>query len=189
MFIIKPRSLNWAGYLTVRLDTKEMESSISQIEQTWQAFTDNEPFQYFFLDQEFEKFYKEEKHTGIIAVAFSILSVFIACLGLFGLTSFAMEQRAKDISLRKVMGAPVFRIIMLFTQEISVLVIISAALAWILSYFAMHKWLQNFYYRIDLSPWEFIFAFVVTLMISFLTVGYRTYRAAMANPAEVLKYE
>jgi putative ABC transport system permease protein len=189
VFILKPDRWDWAGYLTIRLGKDNMKETIAQIEKLWHSFTNDEPFQYFFLDQEFETFYKEEKRTAKIAVAFSILSILIASLGLFGLTSFATEQRAREISLRKVLGSSVRGIIMLFTKEFSILIALSTIPAWIISYFFMNKWLQNFKYHISLGFWKFILAIIIVMVIAFATVSYRTYRAALANPADVLKYE
>ncbi len=189
VFMLKPRSWDWPGYLTIRLQLDNVDQGIATVENTWRTFTGDQPFQYFFLDQEFEKFYKEEKRTAKIAIAFSILSIFIASLGLFGLTSFATEQRAREISLRKVLGSSIQGIIMLFTREIMRLILFATIPAWIGTYFLMNKWLQNFHYRISLNYSEFIFAFTIALLIGLITVSYRTYRAAVVNPAEVLKYE
>jgi putative ABC transport system permease protein len=189
VFMLKPEGWDWAGYLTIRLDKDNIDRTIEQISKTWHKFTKDEPFQYFFLDQEFEKFYKEEKRTARIAVAFSILAVFIASLGLFGLTSFATEQRAREISLRKVLGSSLSGIILLFVREVFVLIAISTIPAWIITYFLMNKWLQNFHFRSHMNVGEFLLSFFITLIIALLTVCYRTYRAGMANPAEVLKYE
>jgi putative ABC transport system permease protein len=189
VFILKPEGWDWAGYLTIRLNKDNIDQTIDQINKTWHKFTNDEPFQYFFLDQEFEKFYKEEKRTARIAVAFSILAIFIACLGLFGLTSFATEQRAREISLRKVLGSSLSGIMLLFVREVMVLISISTVLAWVITYFLMNKWLQNFHYRINMQFGEFFMSFVITLIIALLTVCYRTYKAGTANPAEVLKYE
>ena len=189
VFMLKPEGWDWAGYLTIRLNKDNIDQTIDQINKTWHKFTNDEPFQYFFLDQEFEKFYKEEKRTARIAVAFSILAIFIACLGLFGLTSFATEQRAREISLRKVLGSSLSGIMLLFVREVLVLIAISTIPAWIITYFLMNKWLQNFHYRINMQFGEFFLSFLITLLIALITVCYRTYRAGMANPAEVLKYE
>lgn len=189
VFMLKPERWDWAGYLTIRVGMENMDKTIAMIENTWRNFTGDEPFQYFFMDQEFEKFYKEEKRTAKIALAFSILAIFIACLGLFGLTSFATEQRAREISLRKVLGSTAKSIVLLFTREISILIAIATIPAWIISYFFLKNWLQNFSYHITISPWEFILASGLVLIIALLTVSYRTYRAALVNPAEVLKYE
>jgi putative ABC transport system permease protein len=189
VFMLKPGGWDWAGYLTIRLNKDNIDQTINLIDKAWHRFTNDEPFQYFFLDQEFEKFYKEEKRTARIAVAFSVLAIFIACLGLFGLTSFATEQRAREISLRKVLGSSLTGIMLLFVREVLVLIAISTIPAWIITYFLMNKWLQNFHYRIDMHFGEFLLSFAITLLIALITVCYRTYRAGMANPAEVLKYE
>jgi putative ABC transport system permease protein len=189
VFILKPEKWDWAGYLTLRVGKDDMEKTIAQIEKTWQSFTGDEPFQYFFLDQEFEKFYKEEKRTAKIALAFSVLAIFIACLGLFGLTSFATEQRAREISIRKVMGSSSGGIIRLFNREALVLIIIATIPAWVLSYFFLKNWLQHFSYHISLQPWEFLISLAVVFLIALITVSYRSYRAAQMNPADVLKYE
>lgn len=189
VFILKPEKWDWAGYLTLRVGKDNMENTIAKIEKTWQSFTGDEPFQYYFLDQEFEKFYKEEKRTAKIALAFSVLAIFIACLGLFGLTSFATEQRSREISLRKVMGSSSGSIIRLFAGEALVLIAIATVPAWILSYFFLKNWLQNFSYHISLQPWEFLISLAVVFFVALITVSYRTYKAAQMNPAEVLKYE
>jgi putative ABC transport system permease protein len=189
VFMLKPKWWDWAGYITIRLNKDQIKPAIAQIEKTWRTLTGDQPFQYFFLDQEFEKFYNEEKRTAKIAVAFSILAIFIASLGLFGLTSFATEQRAKEISLRKVLGSSIRSIVLLFAREISLLIIISTLPAWGVTYYLMHKWLLNFPYRISLGFWEFLLSFVIALLIALITVTYRTYRAAIVNPADVLKYE
>jgi putative ABC transport system permease protein len=189
VFILKPDSWDWAGYLTIRVDKDRIDQTVERIGKIWTSYTEDQPLQYFFLDNEFEKFYREEKRTAKIAVGFSILAVLIACLGLFGLTSFATEQRAKEISLRKVLGSSISGIVMLFTKETSFLIAISTLPAWIISYYVMDKWLQQFHYRISLSPWDFLISFAVVLMIALTTVWYRTYRAAVINPADVLKYE
>lgn len=189
VFILKPKQWGFDGYLTIRIGQNDMDRTIAQIQEVWQNFTDNEPFQYFFMDQEFEKFYKEEKRTAKIALAFSVLAMFIACLGLFGLTSFATEQRSREISLRKVLGSSSQGIVLLFTREITVLVGLSSIMAWMASCFFLRKWLQNFPYHVSLSPGEFILASVIVLVIALITVSFRTYRAATVNPADILKYE
>lgn len=188
-FMMKPERWDWVGYITIRVGKNNMEKTIAQIEKTWQTFTEDDPFQYFFIDQEFEKFYKDEKNTAKITLTFSILAIFIACLGLFGLTSFATEQRAREISVRKVFGSSAKSILLLFIREVSVLIAISTIPAWILSYFILKKWLQNFSYHISLNPLVFLISTVIVLLIALITVSYRTYRASMINPADVLKYE
>jgi putative ABC transport system permease protein len=189
VFMLKPEKWDWTGYITIRLQKENMKQSIAQIRKVWDSFTNEDPFQYFFLDQEFENFYKEERRTAKIAVAFSILAIFIASLGLFGLTSFATEQRAREISLRKVLGSSIKGIILLFTREFSFLVLIATIPAGIFSYYVMNKWLQNFVYHITPGYWPFFASIVIVLLIAFITVSYRTYKAALTNPADILKYE
>lgn len=189
VFMLKPDYWDWSGYISIRMKKENVQQTISQIENVWKAFTNDEPLQYFFLDKEFEQFYQEEKRTAKIAVAFSILSIFIASLGLFGLTSFATEQRAREISLRKVLGSSVNSIILLFSREFSVLVLLAAIPAGLITWFFMNRWLQNFVYHVSMGFAEFIISVLIVLFIAFITVGYRTYRAALVNPAETLKYE
>jgi putative ABC transport system permease protein len=166
-----------------------MKNTIEEIEKIWDKFTGNEPLEYFFLDDNFRKFYFEEIRTSRIAVAFSLLAIIIACLGLFGLTSFATELRAREIGIRKVMGSSVNRIIILFARETVILILISTPPAWIIGYLLMKRWLVNFYFHITIQPWEFLASFMLALVIALITICYRTYRAAIVNPATVLKYE
>jgi putative ABC transport system permease protein len=189
VFMIKPGYWDWSGYLSIRLDKNNVKKTIGQIEKLWDGFTLDEPLQYFFMDKEFETFYKEERRTARIAVSFSILAIFIACLGLFGLTSFATEQRAREISLRKVLGSSVNSIILLFSKEFSILVLIATIPSSVISYYLMNKWLQNFTYHISVGVAELLLSILIVMLIAFLTVSYRTYRAALTNPAEILKYE
>ena len=168
VFVLKPASWDWAGYLTIRLNRENIAQTVGQIEKLWRSFTNDEPFQYFFLDQEFETFYKEERRTAKIAVAFSILAIFIASLGLFGLTSFATEQRAREISLRKVMGSSVTGIIALFSREFSLLILLATLPAWVIAYLAMNNWLQHFEYHIAPNAWDFLLSMAIVLVTAFL---------------------
>ncbi|MBN2348919.1 MAG: ABC transporter permease [Bacteroidales bacterium] len=188
IFIHMPKDWHW-GYLTVRLAPENIKETVENIENTWKEFTSNDPMQYFFLDEEFENLYKQEKRTSKIALGFAIFSLLIACLGLYGLTSFTTEQRTREIGIRKSMGASGQKIILLLLKEILVLISISTIIAWLFTYFAMDKWLQNYYYRINLNPLTFIMAFLVAVIIALLTVSYRAIIAAKTNPAIALKYE
>ncbi len=166
-----------------------MNETIKHIEDTWDKFTSNDPIQYFFLDEEFNNIYQEEKRTSKLSLGFAVLAIFIACLGLYGLTSFAAEKKTREIGIRKVMGASVSKIIVLFLREITGLIVISTLIAWPVAYFIMKNWLQNFYYRIDLSFIEFLLSFLIALTISFITVSYTVYSAAIRNPVKALQYE
>jgi putative ABC transport system permease protein len=177
------------GYLSVKLSAQNYKETIKQIENKWKEFTANNPLQYYFIDDDFEQMYKQEKQNAQMAIIFSILAIFIAALGLFGLTSFTVEQRTKEIGVRKAMGSSVTGIYIVISKEVIILISISALIAWPIIYYIAGKWLENFYYRI--TPGLFIFAagLTIALGIAILTISYRIMRAASVNPAQSLKYE
>jgi len=177
------------GYLTVRLSVQNYSKTINEIEKVWKDYTSNTPLQYYFLDADFEKMYVQEKQNARMAVIFSILAIFIATLGLFGLTSFTVEQRTKEIGVRKAMGSSVAGIYVAVSKEIIILVSMSALIAWPLIYYIAQKWLENFYFRINLGVFSFFAGLVIAMGIALLTISYRILRAAIVNPAQSLKYE
>jgi putative ABC transport system permease protein len=177
------------GYLSVKLSARNYSKTITEIENKWKEFTANDPLQYYFVDADFEQMYLQEKQNAQMAVIFSILAIFIASLGLFGLTSFTVEQKTKEIGVRKAMGSSVAGIYLTISREVIVLVTISAFLASPVVYYIAGKWLENFYYRINLGAFSFIAGFVIALGIAVLTISYRIIRAARINPAQSLKYE
>lgn len=177
------------GYITVRLSAQNYSKTITAIENTWKEFVSNNPLQYYFLNADFEEMYKQEKQNAQMAVIFSVLAIFIAALGLFGLTSFTVEQRTKEIGVRKAMGSSVAGIYVVISREVVVLVSVSALIAWPLVYYWAGKWLQNFYYKINLGFFSLILGLGVALGIAVLTISYRILRAARVNPAQSLKYE
>ena len=133
--------------------------------------------------------YSEETQTAKLAVIFAMLAIFIASLGLFGLTSYTVEQRTKEIGVRKAMGSSVTGIYLEMTKEIVILVFISALIAWPVIYFYAGRWLENFYYKINLGVFSFISGLTIALGIAIFTVSFRVIRAARINPAQSLKYE
>jgi putative ABC transport system permease protein len=149
----------------------------------------NDPLQYYFLDEDFEQMYSQEKQNAQMAVIFSILAIFIAGLGLFGLTSFTVEQRTKEIGVRKAMGSSIAGIYFEISREIIVLVTISALVSWPLIYYIAGNWLENFYYRINLGLFSFVAGLGIALTIALLTISYKVLQAARVNPAQSLKYE
>ena len=177
------------GYLTVRLSPRNYSKTINDIEKVWKEYTANSPLQYYFLDADFEQMYKQEKQNAQLAVIFSILAIFIASLGLFGLTSFTVEQRTKEIGVRKAMGSSITGIYIEISREIIILVSISALIAWPVIYFYAGKWLENFYYKITLGVFSFAAGLMIALGIAIMTISYRVIRAARVNPAQSLKYE
>lgn len=180
---------NPEGYLTVRIAPAETEKTIEFLHSEWEKFTDAYPFVYFFLDDHLKEYYYDIRKTGRIFMIMSVIALFIACLGLFGLISFTTSQRSREIGIRKVMGAGIPRLFLLQLKEIVILILSSSVFAWILVYFLAVSWLKDYYYKIPLSPLFFILAIVIVLVISVLTVSQRTYMATRINPGEAIRYE
>jgi len=183
---------NWEGYIVVRLESGDIPKTIDFIKNTWEAFNQRYLFEYFWLDDEFGKLFEPERRTGQILLAFSILSIFISCLGLLGLISYSTTQRTREIGIRKTAGASINTILILLSRETVKLLGISAALA-IPVYFGIKQWLQNFAYHIDFTPVLYVLFLVmvaaVVLIIALLTVSYVAYSAAVTNPSESLRVE
>jgi putative ABC transport system permease protein len=177
------------GYLSVRLSGSNISGTITAIQNKWKEFVPNNPLQYYFVDADFERMYVQERQNAQMAVIFSILAIFIAALGLFGLTSFTVEQRTKEIGVRKAMGSSIASIYIVISREVIILVSISALIAWPLIYYFASKWLENFYYRITLGVFSFIAGLTIALGIAVMTISYRIMKAARVNPAQSLKYE
>jgi putative ABC transport system permease protein len=188
IFCFKTDDILW-GYLTVKVSALNYSKTIADLEVLWKEYTANNPLQYYFVDEDFERMYSQEKQNAMMAVIFSVLAIFIAALGLFGLTSFTVEQRTREIGVRKAMGASVAGIYMVITREIVILVSISALIAWPLIYFISSRWLENFYYRADAGIFIYIAGLLLAVGIALLTISYRVVRAARINPASSLKYE
>ncbi len=180
---------NYWGYCTVRLAPGNYSHTISEIEKVWKEYASNSPLQYYFLDADFEKMYSEEKQNARMAVIFAVLAIFIASLGLFGLTSYTVEQRTKEIGVRKAMGSSIAGIYIEISKEIVILVSISALIAWPVIYYYAGRWLQNFYYKINLGVFAFAAGLTIALGIALLTISWKVMQAAMVNPAQSLKYE
>ncbi len=191
VFFLKKEWWDWGGYISIQLDgnPKGYRHTVKQIEKTWQGFLPDEPFLHFFLDDKLESLYHEEKRTARISLTFSILAILIASLGLFGLTLFTTEKKTREIGIRRVMGARATNIILLIIKNISVLMLISTLLAWIIAYKIMSNWLQDFPYRTQLELWFFLVSAGVAFLIAFVTVSIQAYRAASANPARSLRHE
>ena len=177
------------GYISIKLSAQNYSKTITQIENKWKEFTSNNPMQYYFVDEDFEQMYIQEKQNAQMAVIFSILAIFIAALGLFGLTSFTVEQRTKEIGVRKAMGSSITGIYIVISREVIILISISALIAWPLIYYIGSKWLENFFYRINLGVFSFVAGLSIVLLIAVGTISYRIMTAARINPAQSLKYE
>ncbi|KPL06273.1 hypothetical protein AMJ86_09055 [bacterium SM23_57] len=175
--------------LAIRISPQDLSGTLAFIEKTCKNFAPNIPFEYSFLDESFDKFYKSELKLSQIFTSFSLLAILIACLGLFGLTAYAAEQRTKEIGIRKALGATITSIVSLISKEFILLVIISNIIAWPIAYYAMNKWLQNFAYHIEMEVTIFILAAVSALVIAIGTISFHTIKAASANPVNSLRYE
>jgi putative ABC transport system permease protein len=177
------------SYISARLNTEHISETISRIEDTWKTFAPQVPFQYSFLDKDYDNLYINEKQTRKLFSMFSFLAIFIACLGLFGLASFIADQKTKEIGIRKVLGASVPKIVKNLNKSFLKWVLIANVIAWPIAWFGMNRWLDNFAYRISLSWWMFVLAAVLAVVIAFITVSFQTVKAALKNPIDSLRYE
>lgn len=175
--------------IIIKTKTSDMAPLIASIQQKWASLHSGEPFMYEFLDDLYYKTYTAEQKTGRILNIFAILTIFVACLGLFGLVTYTAEQRSKEIGIRKVLGASVTQVTGMLSKEFIRLVLIACAIAFPLSYWLMGQWLQDFAYRTHISWWSFAIAGVVILLIALITVGFKAIRAALANPVKSLHTE
>jgi len=175
--------------LSVRVRPGDLPKTLAFLEDKWREFTNNQPFEYVFFDDQFDMLYKAEIQAGKVITAFACLAVFIACLGLLGLASFTASHRTKEIGIRKVLGATTSGILVLLNKDFVKRVLVANLIAWPIAYFAMNKWLQNFAYRIRVNIWMFLASAVITLLIALFTVSYQTIRAARGNPVDSLRYE
>ena len=188
--LLLPGVFNWSErYISVRIRPENPAETLGQIRSTWDAMSNGMPFEYTFFDQEYDALYKNEERTGRVFTIFSLLAIFVSCLGLFGLASFAAEQRTREIGIRKVFGASVPGIVARLARDFTRWVVIANVIAWPAAYYAMSYWLHNFAYRMQISITPFVAAGLLTFVIALLTVCYQSVRAAAANPVESLKYE
>jgi putative ABC transport system permease protein len=188
LMVVLDRNL---GYLFVRTGEGDVRKSLASIEKTWNEVFPNHPFEYTFLDQDFNSQYKADEQRSQIFTAFSGLTIMIACLGLLGLAAFTTEQRTKEIGVRKVIGASVNNLVMLVSKEFFILVGIGMLLAFPVAWYVTNSWLQNFAYRIELEgEWAtFLLSALLAFVITFVTVGYHVIRTASANPVKSLRDE
>jgi putative ABC transport system permease protein len=175
--------------VSIRLSPEAGLATLSAIEKVWGSYTSNDPIQYFFMDKDLERMYKEERQNSKLAVMFTILGILVASLGLFGLTSFTVQQRTKEIGVRKTFGASVYDIWYLIAREILILITVSAVLAIPFAYWIADNWLQNYEYRIHLNALDFLAGFLIAIIIAIMTISYRAIRTAQMNPVVALRYE
>jgi putative ABC transport system permease protein len=191
MLRYKGEDLGWPGYINVRLGVagKGIPITMSKIKRVWNQMTADAPFQFFFLEDELNNYYNEERRTGRLSLLFAVLSTLIACLGLFGLTLHQTHRRTREIGIRKAMGASIGSVIMVVSREVVLLMGISVLMAWIASYLFMQNWLQDFPFRIGFQPWIYLVSALSAMLIAIISVTLLAYRAARRNPASILHYE
>ena len=177
------------GHALIKIDSENLMEAIAFIEDAWNEVNPDFAFEYFFVEDTFARLYSAEQRFGRIFVSFAALAVIIACLGLFGLSSFTAERRTKEIGVRKVLGASIPNLFGMLSSEFVRLVIVANVLAWPIAYAAMNNWLDGFAYRVELGWTTFILAGFLAMAIALLTVGFQAVRAATANPVESLRTE
>jgi putative ABC transport system permease protein len=189
LFLIM-RDHSWRGLsLAVKISPKDFPGTLGFIERTWKKMYPDNPFEYNFLDKSLDALYKSEKRSSVLFSWFSILSIAIACFGLYGLALYTAERRAKEVGIRRVLGASATEITFILSKEFAMWVVIANVIAWPVGYYIMNNWLEEFAYRINITPWIFLISGVLALVVAALTVGFHAIRAAIANPVESLRYE
>ncbi len=182
-------SMNNVYLVLVRAKEHETEAALSSAEKLWKEYAPGYPFRYSFLNQEWEGFYKAEAQRGKVFNALAILSIFISCLGLFGLSAFSAERRTKELGIRKALGASTRGLVQLMGREFTVLVLIAACIGCPIGWYAMTLWLDNYAYHVDVGVLTLIVAAAICLMVSLVTISYHSIRVAASDPVKSLRYE
>ncbi|WP_373614672.1 ABC transporter permease [Mucilaginibacter sp. OAE612] len=175
--------------LLVRYNARDLSRLIRQVQDKFKTDLPNSSFDYEFLDTHIQNLYTSEQHTASIATVFSLLAIFVACLGLFGLATFIAEQRTKEIGIRKVLGASVPGITKLLTGDFLKLVMIAILIASPIAWYMMNKWLMAFSYRININAWAFVISRPTAVIFALLTISAHAIKAALANPVKSLRNE
>jgi putative ABC transport system permease protein len=177
------------SYLLVHAKAGNVSPLLNSIGKTWRGLNPSEPFEYSFLDEDFQKNYATEDRRAAMVGLFTTIAILISCLGLFGLAAFSAEQRTKEIGIRKVLGASVSSIVGLLSKDFIRLVVIALFIAVPVGWYSMHKWLEDFAYRIQIGWWMFAVAGVFAVLIAFATTSFHATKAALTNPARNLRTE
>ncbi|MEP6584795.1 MAG: FtsX-like permease family protein, partial [Ginsengibacter sp.] len=175
--------------LSVKVAGNSIPSALASLEKTWRKFLPEIPYQYTFLDNRFTELYESEQRQGTIFTVFACIAIFIACLGLFGLSAFSITQRVKEIGVRKVLGANVSNIVTLLSKDFLKLVLIAAIIAFPVAWYAMTHWLEDFAYRVNIHWWVFVLSAILASIVALATVSFQAIKAAVANPVKSLRAE
>lgn len=189
---IKPLVLfneGWGGNLLVKLSGKHLPQTLAFLESKWKELVPQRPFEYRFLDDDYNKLYQSEIRLGKVLNIFATIAILLAALGLFGLSAYTIQQRTKEIGIRKVLGASVPNVITLLSKDFLTLVIIASLIAFPIAWWAMNKWLEDFVYRVSIGWWIFLISGIIAVVISLLTVSFLAVKAAVANPVKSLRTE
>jgi putative ABC transport system permease protein len=173
--------------LSVRVAAADMTKALAHMETTWKQFVPDQPFNYEFLSESYRHLYNSERSQNELFIIFASLAIFIAAMGLFGLATFSTQQRTKEVSIRKVLGAPVSSILRLLSQEIIILILIANLIAWPIAWYAMREWLSGFAYHVEMSVLTYLLAAVLALVITLITISSQTVKTALTNPATILR--
>jgi len=183
---------SWEGMmrcLFIRIAPTNIAGTLEYMEGVFKKFSLEYPFQYQFFNERIDRSYRNEQRARKVVSYFTVLAVFISCLGLFGLASFMAERKTKEIGIRKVLGASVSNIVLFLSKEFLKWILVANVIAWPIAYYAIYKWLQNYAYRTSIVFWVFLMAASVAFIIALLTVSYQAMKAALANPVDALRYE
>jgi ABC-type antimicrobial peptide transport system permease subunit len=179
----------YEGQLGIKIETANLSKTVAELQKLWANTYPEYAYNGYFLDERIAQFYEQENKMALVYKVFAGIAIFISCLGLYGLVSFMAVQRTKEVGVRKVLGASVTSIVFLFSKEFMVLIGISFIVAMPTAWYIMNGWLQTFVYRISMSAWIFVLAIVSSLLIAWITVGYKAVKAALANPVKSLRSE
>lgn len=180
---------DWLGAINIKIQPENKQKTIELIEVVFKEFSNNVPFEYTFVDEEIDNLYKSDKQLGKFFQYFSLIAIIIAMLGLFGLAAFIAESRTKEIGIRKALGSSVTKIVLMITKEFFKWVIVANIIAMPIAYYGMNKWLQTFAFKVKITPDIFIISVIISLLITFITVLYQSFKAARSNPVDSLRYE
>ncbi len=189
VFMMPSRNSGGFNNISIKIAGNNISGALTHVEQTWKKLLPETPYDYTFMDENFIRLYEAEQRQGSIFTVFAFIAIFIACLGLFGLSAFAITQRIKEIGIRKVLGASVGNIVGLLSKDFLKLVGVAALIAFPLSWWAMHKWLEDFAYRIAIPWWVFLLAGIVAAIVAFATISLQAVKVANANPVKNLRIE
>jgi hypothetical protein len=180
---------NYFRYIFVRVAPGNFGKTLGYLEKVFKRINPGSPFEFSFMDEEYDKLYRNEERMGKIFNYFALLAIFISCLGLLGLASFTAEQRTKEIGIRKVLGSTVSGVVLLLSKDFARLVLAANLVAWPIAYYIMKSWLQGFAYKTGFGIWIFVLSGVIALTVALVTVSYQAVKTAMKDPVNALKYE